>query len=42
MAEPPQSAASQVATIEARVTEVTAERAELDDAPAAFARNAAR
>jgi chromosome segregation protein len=32
-----QSAASQVATIEARVTEVKAERAELDDAPAAFA-----
>src|SRR4051812_618610 len=32
-----QSAASQVATIEARVTEVTAERAELDNAPALFA-----
>jgi chromosome segregation protein len=32
-----QSAASQVATIEARVTEVTAERAELEDAPALFA-----
>src|ERR1700676_580564 len=32
-----QSAASQVATIEARVTEVTAERAELEDAPAIFA-----
>jgi chromosome segregation protein len=32
-----QSSASQVATIEARVTEVTAERAELDNAPALFA-----
>jgi chromosome segregation protein len=32
-----QSAASQVATIEARVTEVKAERAELDNAPAVFA-----
>lgn len=32
-----QSAASQVSTIEARVTEVTAERAELDNAPALFA-----
>ncbi len=32
-----QSAASQIATIEARVTEVTAERAELDNAPAMFA-----
>src|SRR5437763_16581989 len=32
-----QSAAAQVATIEARVTEVTAERAELDNAPAVFA-----
>jgi chromosome segregation protein len=32
-----QGAASQVATIEARVTEVTAERAELDNAPALFA-----
>jgi len=32
-----QSAASQVATIEARVTEVTAERAELENAPAVFA-----
>ncbi|WP_291688015.1 chromosome segregation protein SMC [Bradyrhizobium sp.] len=31
------SAASQIATIEARVTEVTAERAELDNAPAIFA-----
>src|SRR6202011_5075704 len=31
------SAASQIATIEARVTEVTAERAELDNAPALFA-----
>src|SRR5258708_7016379 len=31
------SAASQIATIEARVTEVKAERAELDDAPALFA-----
>jgi chromosome segregation protein len=31
------SAASQIATIEARVTEVTAERAELDNAPAVFA-----
>ncbi len=30
-------AASQIATIEARVTEVTAERAELDNAPALFA-----
>ena len=32
-----QSAASQIGTIEARVTEVTAERAELDNAPAIFA-----
>ncbi len=32
-----QSAASQVATVEARITEVTAERAELDNAPAVFA-----
>ena len=32
-----QSAASQVSTIEARVTEVTAERAELENAPALFA-----
>ncbi|WP_291850313.1 AAA family ATPase [Bradyrhizobium sp.] len=32
-----QSAASQVATIEARITEVTAERADLDQAPALFA-----
>jgi chromosome segregation protein len=32
-----QSAASQIATIEARVTEVRAERAELDNAPAIFA-----
>jgi chromosome segregation protein len=32
-----QSAASQIATIEARVTEVRAERAELDNAPAVFA-----
>jgi chromosome segregation protein len=32
-----QGAASQIATIEARITEVTAERAELDDAPAVFA-----
>jgi chromosome segregation protein len=32
-----QGAASQIATIEARVTEVTAERAELDNAPAVFA-----
>ena len=32
-----QSAASQIATIEARVTEVKAERAELDNAPAVFA-----
>jgi chromosome segregation protein len=32
-----QSAASQILTIEARVTEVKAERAELDDAPAVFA-----
>ncbi len=32
-----QGAASQVATIEARVTEVTAERAGLEDAPALFA-----
>jgi chromosome segregation protein len=32
-----QSAASQIATIEARVTEVKAERAELDNAPALFA-----
>ena len=31
------SAASHIATIEARVTEVTAERAELDNAPAIFA-----
>ena len=31
------SAASQIATIEARVTEVTAERAELENAPAMFA-----
>jgi chromosome segregation protein len=31
-----QSAASQISTIEARVTEVTAERAELDNAPALF------
>src|ERR1700726_5192398 len=31
------SAASQIATIEARVTEVTAERAELDNAPEVFA-----
>jgi chromosome segregation protein len=31
------SAASHIATIEARVTEVTAERAELDNAPALFA-----
>jgi len=31
------SAASQIATIEARVAEVTAERTELEDAPAAFA-----
>jgi chromosome segregation protein len=31
------SAASQIATIEARITEVTAERAELDNAPAVFA-----
>jgi len=30
-------AASQIETIEARITEVTAERAELDDAPAVFA-----
>ena len=29
--------AAQIATIEARVTEVTAERAELDNAPAIFA-----
>jgi chromosome segregation protein len=32
-----QSAASQIATIEARVTEVKAERAELENAPAVFA-----
>ena len=32
-----QSAASQVATVEARITEVTAERAELENAPALFA-----
>src|SRR6202022_1397901 len=32
-----QSAASHIATIEARITEITAERAELDDAPALFA-----
>jgi chromosome segregation protein len=32
-----QSAASQILTVEARVSEVTAERAELDDAPALFA-----
>jgi chromosome segregation protein len=32
-----QSAASQISTIEARVTEVRAERAELDNAPALFA-----
>jgi len=32
-----QSAASQIATIDARVTEVRAERAELDNAPAVFA-----
>ena len=32
-----ESAASQIATIEARVTEVRAERAELDNAPAVFA-----
>src|ERR1700738_1961821 len=32
-----EGAASQIATIEARVTEVTAERAELEDAPALFA-----
>lgn len=32
-----QSAASQVTTVEARITEVTAERAELEDAPALFA-----
>lgn len=32
-----QSAASQVSTIEARVTEVTAERTELENAPAVFA-----
>lgn len=32
-----QSAASQIATIEARVTELNAERAELDNAPALFA-----
>jgi len=31
------SAASQIGTIEARLTEVTAERAELEDAPAVFA-----
>jgi len=31
------SASSQLATIEARITEVTAERAELDNAPAVFA-----
>src|SRR6201999_3968027 len=32
-----ESAASQIATIEARITEVRAERAELDNAPAVFA-----
>jgi chromosome segregation protein len=32
-----QSATAQIATIEARITEVTAERAELDNAPALFA-----
>ena len=32
-----ESAASQIATIEARITEVTAERAELENAPAIFA-----
>jgi chromosome segregation protein len=32
-----EGAASQIATIEARITEVTAERAELEDAPALFA-----
>jgi chromosome segregation protein len=32
-----QSATSQIVTVESRVTEVTAERAELDNAPAAFA-----
>jgi chromosome segregation protein len=32
-----ESAASQISTIEARITEVTAERAELDNAPAVFA-----
>src|ERR671937_184722 len=32
-----QSSASQGATVEARITEVTAERAELDNAPALFA-----
>ena len=32
-----ESAASQLATIEARITEVTAERAELENAPAVFA-----
>jgi chromosome segregation protein len=32
-----ESAASQIATVEARITEVTAERAELDNAPALFA-----
>src|SRR4029453_2190768 len=32
-----QSAASQVATVEARITEVTAERADLENAPALFA-----
>jgi chromosome segregation protein len=32
-----EGAASQIATIEARITEVTAERAELDNAPALFA-----
>ena len=32
-----QSSASQVATVEARITEVTAERAELENAPALFA-----
>jgi chromosome segregation protein len=32
-----ESAASQISTVEARITEVTAERAELDNAPAIFA-----
>ena len=36
------SAASQIATIEARVTEVTAERAGLEDAPACSRKSAAR